>query len=371
MRWRVITCAACALACTATALAQAPRPNFAPTKDNAARLRWLDYKMMAGRIVATSSYPPGMNISFGPTVSGPLRERLQILILEDRASVQYELEGGGQQLSIALAQDGKFSIDRTRDEPKFAMHFLQPPDGRLSLSVCEGDVERRLEADSFWHLYVAEPGLVRRHLIPDLELLRPGWQLAATGWAIEEALLLKAQKPRPLDIDRWARLVDDLASPKFSTRQKAQRELLEIGQVILPYLQGLDAVRLDAEQLSRVRTLIDTLSVGYEDTTDRIATWLVADQQNWLSLLNRDDEMKRRVAARQLERITGRSIQFDPSADPATRRGQIEKLRARLDVRRRRPGRQSAPTRPRQSHHQASSGSSSAAELLRWASSAP
>ena len=331
MRWRVITCAACALACTATALAQALQPQFAPTKDNAARLLWLDYKMMAGRIVATSTYPPGMNISFGPTLSGPLREHLKILILKDRASVQYELEGAGQQLSIALAQDGKFSIDHTWDEPKFAMHFLQPPSGRLSLSVREGDVERRLEADSFWHLYFAEPGLVRRHVIPYLELLRPGWQLAATGWAIEESLLLHARTPRPLDTDRWARLVDDLASPKFSKRQKAQRELLEIGQIILPFLKGLDANRLDAEQLSRIHTLIDTLSVGYEDTTDRIATWLVADKQNWLSLLSRDEEVKRRVAARQLEVIMGRSIAFDPSADLTTRRAQIEKLRARFE----------------------------------------
>lgn len=339
MRWRVTICAACALAWSATALAQKPKPPFAPTTKNAERLRWLDYKMVAGRVVASSTYPAGMNISFGPSiVGGRLHEHLQILILEDQASVQYELEGDGQALSIVLAQDGHFSIIRTRDEPKFAMRFSQPPGKPLSLSVSEGDNEQRLEGDSFWHLYIAEPDLVRRHLIPYLELLRPSWQLAATAWAVEEALVRRAQNPRVLETDRWDRLVDELASPKFSRRQRAHRELLDVGQVTLPFLEGLDPDKLDAEQISRIRGLIETLSVDYEDTTDRIATWLVADRQNWLSLLSRDEEVKRRVAARQLELISGGPIDFDPSADKTTRQAQLEKLRARIKSSRKKAG---------------------------------
>ncbi|MEX0677290.1 MAG: hypothetical protein WD063_09455 [Pirellulales bacterium] len=302
-----------------------------PTPKNAERLRWLNYKMVAGRLVAASTYPAGMNISFGPKViGGRLHEHLQILILEDRASVRYELEGDGQELSIVLAEDGEFSIRRTRDEPKFAMLFSQPPGEPLSLSVIDRGVQRRLEGDSFWHLYIAEPEAVRRHLIPYLELLRPSWQLAATARAIEEALVERAQKPRPLDTDRWARLVDELASPKFSKRQSAQRELFAMGQIILPFLEGLDPGELDREQAARISALVAELSVDYEDTTDRIATWLVGDRQNWLSLLGRGEEVKRRVAAKQLEVITGRPIAFDPSADETTRQAQLEKLRARF-----------------------------------------
>lgn len=330
MRWRVLLCAACWLAAASAALAQVPQPAFAPTNDNAARLRWLDYKMMAGRIVATSNYPPGMNISFGPTVSGPLREHLQILILKDRASVRYQLAGDGQELSIALGQDGDFAMDRTSHAGAFTMRFRQPAAGPLSLTLREGDSERRFDAESFWHLYVAQPGLVRRHLVPYLEWLRPSWQLAGTGWSIEEALFVQAQQPRQLDTDRWARLVDDLASARFAERQKAQRELLAVGQIILPYLEALDERRLDAEQLSRIRTLIERLSVGYEDTTDRIATWLVADPRVWLSLLDRGDEAKRRIAARQLALLVGREIDFDPTADSPTRAAQLAKLHKRL-----------------------------------------
>ncbi|MEX0978850.1 MAG: hypothetical protein WDZ48_08370 [Pirellulales bacterium] len=330
MRWRVIICAACALACPATALAQIPSPSFEPSKVNAARLRWLDYKLVAGRVVATSTYPAGMNISFGPSViGGRLREHLQLLILEDLASVRYELGGDGQELLIVLAQNGEFSIGRTREKPKYAVHFSQQPSGKLSLTVDEADTEQRLDGDSFWHLYIERPDLVRRHLIPYLELLRPAWQLAATGFAIEEALVQRAQNPQTLDTQRWIALVNDLASPKFAVRQHAERELLRIGQVILPFLESLDRRALDAEQASRVATLVDALSVDYEDTADRIATWLVADRQIWLALLARDDEVRRQVAARQLAVLVGHPIEFDPAADAATRQLQLERLRAR------------------------------------------
>lgn len=332
MRWHVAICAAWALAWTATALGQKPNPPFEPTKVNAARLRWLDYKMVAGRVVATSRYPDGMNISFGPSIiGGRLREHLQLLILKNQASVRYELNGDGQELSIVLAQSGAFTIRRTRDAPRFAMHFSQQPGQKVSLSVIEPDAEYQLEADSFWHLYIERPEVVRRHLVPDLELLRPGWQLGATGWAVEEALVQRAQNPQSLDTERWARLVDDLASPEFSTRQRAERELLRTGQIILPFLEGLDHQELDAEQASRVRDLVETLSIDYEDTADRIAAWLVADRQIWLSLLDRDEEVKRRVAARQLEVLTGHPIAFDPAADVATRQAQLARLKARYE----------------------------------------
>jgi hypothetical protein len=239
------------------------------------------------------------------------------------------LEGEGRRLSIVLDQNGDFSLHRTRDEPRFEVRFSQPAGRPLSLTVAGPDGQRIVRGDSFWHLYLAEPDWVGRHLTADLELLRPSWQLAATGWAIEEALVQRAQHPRPLDTKRWAGLVDRLASPEFAERQSAERELRRIGQVILPFLDALDRQNLDAEQASRIDALVDALSVNYEDNADRIATWLAADQQVWLSLLTRREAVKRRVAARQLKALVGHPIEFDPAAAPAIRKAQIERLKAR------------------------------------------
>jgi hypothetical protein len=87
---------------------------------------------------------------------------------------------------------------------------------------------------------------------------------------------------------------------------------------------------LDAEQASRVRALVDSLAVSYEDSIDRIATWLAGDEQIWLSLMSRSELPRRRLAAKQLSVLVGAPVEFDPAADEAQRKTQIERLRARL-----------------------------------------
>ena len=319
-----------ALAGAACALGQGSVPIGGPSKVNADRLRWMQYKMVAGRIAVSSSYP-GTNMTCGPAhVDGRRRERLEIHINQAQIELQYELVSPDEQLSIALVDGKRLSIRRQRSEPKYALEFEQDPDGPLLFTLTEGDQRSSLRADSFWHLYLDEPELVRRRLVPVLEILHPSWQLASLGSALEESLFERAQNPQPLDTHRWNRLVDDLASPKFSDRTTAERELRAAGQVILPFLQNLDRTRLDAEQASRVRALVDSLAVSYEDSIDRIATWLAGDEQIWLSLLSRAELPRRRLAAKQLSLLVGLPVEFDPSADEAQRKAQIERLRARL-----------------------------------------
>ncbi len=330
MRWTALFCL-CGALLAASELAAQPQTPFEPSKINAARLRWLQYKMVAGRVVASSSYPDGMNISFGPSViGGRLHEHLQLLILKEQASIRYELAGDGQQLSIVLAENGGFSINRKRSDPVYQMEFIQQPGKPLTLSLVEGDTERNVTAESFWHLYLAEPKLVTAELIPYLELLRPAWHLAATGQAIEDALVQEAQKPHAGDPRQWSVLVGKLGSPSFAQRESAQHELQRTGQVILPYLESLDRTALDAEQNARVSKLIAALSVDYEDTTGRIATWLAGDRGAWFALLAHPQKAKRRIAARQLEMLSGGPIEFDPAADAETRRAQLERLRPRF-----------------------------------------
>jgi len=319
-----------ALIGAACALAQGTVPIGGPSKVNADRLRWMQYKMVAGRIAVSSSYP-GTNMTFGPAhVDGRRRERLEIHINQAQIDLQYELVSPDEQLSIALVDGKRLSIHRQRSEPNYTLEFEQNPDRPLLFTLTENDVRRSLRADSFWHLYLEEPELVRRRLVPVLEILHPSWQLASLGAALEESLFERAQNPQPLDTHRWHRLVDDLASPKFSDRTTAERELRAAGQVILPFLQNLDRTRLDAEQASRVRALVDSLAASYEDSIDRIATWLAGDEQIWLSLMSRAELPRRRLAAKQLSLLIGSSVEFDPTAGEDQRKAQIERLRARL-----------------------------------------
>lgn len=332
MRASAILCAIIVLTSAAIARGQPAQatPPGGPSKINADRLRWMQYKMVAGRIAVSSSYP-GTNMTFGPAhVDGRRRERLEIHINQAQIDLQYELVSPDERLAIALVDGKDFSIRRSRPHSKYTFEFRQSPEQPIVMSLEDADARCVLQADSFWHLYLAEPELVRRHLVPLLEILHPSWQLASMGAAVEEALVERAQHSRPLDVGRWSRLVNDLASPKFADRTGAERELRSAGQAILPFLQNLDRARLDAEQASRVRALVESLSNGYEDSTDRIASWLAGDPQVWLSLLTRGEAIKRRVSAEQLTALVGAPIEFDPTADEAVRKTQIENLRARL-----------------------------------------
>jgi hypothetical protein len=342
MRIALVGCTVFALAWTAEAFGQgAVLPPISPSKINAGRLRCVQYGMVAGRVVISSAYQ-GTNMTFGPEQVDRRQERLQIQINPEQINLRYELSGRDDRFSITLAERNQLSIRRASSQPKYSLHFEQHPDALLSLVVDAPDTKCTITAESFWHLYLAEPEVVRRHLVPLLEVLHPSWQLASLGAAIEESLVQLAQGSRQFVVRRWTSLVDDLASPQFATRQSAQRALFDAGPVVVPFLQKLDRSRLDAEQASRIRALVETLSVDYEDTTDRVATWLGGDVRVWLSLLSRGESLKRRTAKQQLDLLVGSPVDFDPDAEEAVRKSQIDRLRTHLL----KPSAENAPPHP-------------------------
>ena len=85
------------------AMAQNPPPApWGPSKTNAARLRWLQYTMAAGRITVSSAYH-GTNMTLGPLEIERRRERLQIQINPGRD--QPALRPGHRRRAIADRAD--------------------------------------------------------------------------------------------------------------------------------------------------------------------------------------------------------------------------------------------------------------------------
>ncbi len=297
----------------------------------AVRMHWIQYSMISGRIVAASGLSVPHTRVQSPRRRSQRRETLSIEVAGGVCGMEYHLDSTGDQLRIVLRDDA-LSIHRTRAGDGYRLEFQYRPEEPLSLVVVEGDSRRRLQADGFWQLYLAEPEVVRAHLVPLLELLHPSWQLTETGAEIEDTLVHTqhaASRTQP-DRQRWSRLVDALGSPKFAERETAQRALHTAGQVVVPYLQSLDRGRLDAEQVSRVRAVVEALSVDYEDRVERVAAWLADDARVWLALLARNEPARRRIAVEQLNRLLGEPIDFDPDAPAEERQQAIERLQRRL-----------------------------------------
>jgi len=299
----------------------------------AGRMHWIHFHMVSGRIVGTSSLSvPKMFVQSSGRRAGP-QEVLTLEINSGVCGMQYDANSPAEQIHVALVSGNQLSVRRARPGQKYLLEFDQRPDQPLKLSLEDGGEKRTWQADGFWQLFIAEPALVREHLVPILELLHPSWQLAATGDDVESALVRLAAAPvRPqTDRQQWARWVAELASGKFAERENAERELNRSGQIVVPYLQSLDRRQLDAEQLRRIRSIVDGLSVDYEDKVERVATWLAGDDRIWLTLLDRDEPSTRRAAAVQLDRLLGEPIDFDPDAPQDTRKEQLARVRAALE----------------------------------------
>jgi hypothetical protein len=301
----------------------------------ATRMHWIGFHMISGRVVGSSNLTVPKTFVQSQSRRSRQRQTLSIEISAGVCGMQYDSLGADERLRITLSASDELQIERKRPNDRYALEFKQSADRPLVLVIEESETRRHYEASGFWRLYLDQPQVVRDHLVPLLELLRPSWQLAASGAEIEDLLIHSPPAPKRGDADRttWSRLVAELASAKFAERENAQRELYRAGQAVVPYLQSLDQSGLDAEQVARINAVTASLSVDYEDQAERVAAWLAGDERAWLALLDRDDPARRAVAAERLAQLLDAPVEFDAAADDATRGKQIEALRRKLERR--------------------------------------
>ncbi|MCO6457508.1 MAG: hypothetical protein J5I93_19585 [Pirellulaceae bacterium] len=299
----------------------------------AARLNWVQYEIVRGRVTALNSrLAASKSQTCGGDSQGP-RESYSLTVGDSAPSVSYELQDADQHLTVELNCGNCLRVHRRpARERQAAVRFVQPPRGPVALEIAgsESAASRRLVADDLWQLLLLYPAECREHLIPVLEVLRPDWRLAEQGRAIERRLLELAQSSQLPDRSGWAGWVAELSSSDARLRRAADHRLRAVGQAILPYLESLDPAGLDAEQRLRVRQICDELTMRSGDDAQRVAVWLSVKPGVWVGLLAHHEEAMRHLAARQLSTLSGRAIPFDAGAEPEQRQRQIQQLSAWL-----------------------------------------
>lgn len=297
----------------------------------ASRLRWVSFDIVGGRIVASSVHV-GTNMNSSTNGNDGRRERLTIDLTNPAPNVRYELAEKSQELNLEVTDGEQILIRHLRKAEKGdtqSVEYVQTPQEDLSLTIENASGKRVATGPTLWHLVLQEPDASKQLLAPTLEMLKPGWKLATVAEAIEEALCQSARLRPRTDRDRWSNWVGNLSSQRYADRQSAERHLLGVGRELLPFLRGLDRSTLDAEQWRRVRNIISALDNQQGDSVEQTVSLLAGDPRAWVSLLDRDDEAKRRLAFEQLKSLSG-PIEFDPSAPPGVRQEQVRKLRERF-----------------------------------------
>lgn len=202
-------------------------------------------------------------------------ESLQVIGDTDIPSVRYE-RTGEDPISIAVIDGNRVEIERA------GVSFRQIPGADIELRVTVSGKTDRYLAKALWHLMAAEPEVCRTHLLPLLEVMRPGWNLDST---FEKAVELLSIDESDRDIySRDARLlVHRMNSPVFGVREISHQELRTLGVRVLPCLDAMERTGLTCEQRTRINRLRSEIGRradhnNREDSSEIIAEWLSTDQ---------------------------------------------------------------------------------------------
>jgi hypothetical protein len=251
----------------------------------------------------------------------------------ESAFLSYVYVGSGESWTVFVRRPGFARIVRVRKgESPMRVCYLQHATGDCELTVDEGQRVRKFTAPDFWQLVIENPQVAQQHLLPVLAQFRSDWMLRTQLRQLERELVALASSPDYPSSKRLQALVDELRSPEFAARQKADRQLRALGHIAVGYIQRLDLSILDGEQRVRLQRLLDEFGTGQPDTPPRTAAWLAAEPRTWVALLDREDPEARQVASRHLAVLTRQNLDFDPLAGADVRQRQLRYLRLRLGI---------------------------------------
>lgn len=312
---------------------EAPEAIPTPQLTQATQAGWFQASIVTGRIEVTGR-------RFGSTTTqskaNGANEQLTIRIAGNTPSISYKTSGAEGEFTLDISSADHVEIRQVPGSKSKleAVEFRQVANEPITLTIGSGNAKKTYSAKTLWHLLIERPDVCRKNLLPLLEPIVGGTDLASLAGQIEAAMLHTAADDSHAERERWARLVDQLGDDSYSRRESADRQLRNAGPLLVTFLGQLDKSKLDAEQQFRIHRIVRALSdQAGDDTPALVASWLVGDPEIWLALASRPEESTRRLAAEHLETLIGRPIDFDPAADEKTRQVQIEQLRQQIGSR--------------------------------------
>jgi hypothetical protein len=260
--------------------------------------------------------------------------------------VQYDLENRDYTVPNAIAAHTSASfvagtltltqLWETVDDETYSVQLLQNP-------VTQGDdtphvvlyvqntgskppVDLKIPAASVVELRRSHPAEVAKYVDPIFRALRQdallsrinprlAWQVFADHFTATPELQSKVKL-----------IVAKLDAEKFQDREAASRELeaLDEPAALLLMRQGRNG--LSEEQSTRIDAFLSTFRV----VSDEEAARYRRDRDFLIDCLGAEDQTLRALAAGELAKVAGTSIEFDPAAPPAQRDTAVEKIRQHI-----------------------------------------
>lgn len=231
------------------------------------------------------------------------------------------------------AETGTFlsSVQYTQDPPPLpgAMAAEEPVRLRMQITHFE-DPERNLtaavSAQSFVELRRQHPREVDTYLRPIIRSMGQEGRVFGAKPEVAWQVLGSRYTPDPKLIERLSTILARLDADDFRQREAAAAELKQLGVPASIALMKMDRSKLSLQQNSGIdEFLAEFAPLGEEDSRR-----LSGDVSFLLDVLYSEDAALRQLALDQLQRVLGRPIAFDLSAEPEARTQAIAKLRVEL-----------------------------------------
>jgi hypothetical protein len=326
---------ACLLLCLLVQHASAVRAESARNLSLIARSGWVRFHVVLGRIeVANIPSSQTRTATSGGEGDGQF-EKLTISGDTDIPSVRYERVTPEGMVAITVIDGDRIEIDQTptRSQQVVPVSLRQLPGADLMLIVGTAPDAQTYRAPTLWHLLIASPEVCRTHLLPLLKVMQPSWRFEET-LAIATDELIREADANDFSMRRDARrLIAKLDSADFATREQTQQQLRQLGIGILPYLNRASDGALTREQQRRLELVRVELRGNEVDSPQRLARWLVEDEQIWLAMLAHDELPIRTFAANHLAKRFAKPIDYDPAGNSLDRSQQIARIRSRIERR--------------------------------------
>lgn len=287
------------------------------------------FEICLGRIVLGKGYHTGSRTW---TLSKEKEKVKETLVTQAAStpSLEYQWETEAERVQLSWNSAGKLRLARTVGDKTTV--YNQEKSGPASLVLESADGTSKVyQANHLWLLWLNEPDVCKESLAPALTTLRADWNpdaclqqaIAEMDGYSEETLAGRREE--------WSKWVMDLADASFAHRRRADRALRNNGISAWSWLARTNRSQLDPEQNERVSGILNDLKATGDDTPQRLAAWLAEDQDAWLALMRGERLESRQRAKAQLERLLGRTVEFDPAGDPNARSRQIDAIRSLIE----------------------------------------
>lgn len=208
-------------------------------------------------------------------------------------SVYYRYEDGYQRVQLIAEHGRTLRIESTLQATGEQATLVQHASGNISWTVRrsprgDSNLDLQISGPTLLHIIGQDEAGFRVHVNALIGRMLQGRDLIELAGQTESYLLRNAEQLMAISRERVQQLITQLGARQCSKRRAAMRQLVAMGTAVTPHLAAaLEQPNLDAEQIARLKVLLDRSPRFDEDTPASLACLLSADQAHWQLMAKR------------------------------------------------------------------------------------